>query len=433
MGNYLRIKKSFGFCLVFMFLLLCVGCNISSTKEKVIKYKYSTLLENIDVVNTVDVLEYTIYGKHFNLKSNYNQLSAESDIDNVSIVLKSVDNELEYDVFFIDDIITTNEYINRGILLDDIPIGEYLIFLKVGKDDVITYYNLINQSSYQELIYYTLTKNYKNKKIVIDSDVYENYSYMYLEVSETSLPENVYDVVIDPGHGGADSGAINGKYQEDAINLEYGLMLKDALTDLGLKVKLTREDDVSLKTYGHGSRTAIPYETKAKLMLSIHLNSSNSYVGNGGVEVYTASGDDLYFARNIANSIVENTSTVYSPNAYNRKEKGVYTRVYSADDIKDTKKSAIEDGWEPYEIDDNTTYYYFIRETGGIMTKAFADGRNPKYEANPYYNSNHGVEAYLVELGYISNSKNLKILLNEKEKYVKAIKESVLNYLNNSY
>ena len=97
------------------------------------------------------------------------------------------------------------------------------------------------------------------------------------------------------------------------------------------------------------------------------------------------------------------------------------------------KKGAIEDGWEPYEIKEDTTYYYFIRETGGITTKAFADGRNPKYEANPYYNANYGVEAYLLELGYISNSKNLKILLNEKERYVKAIKESVKYYLDNMY
>ena len=67
------------------------------------------------------------------------------------------------------------------------------------------------------------------------------------------------------------------------------------------------------------------------------------------------------------------------------------------------------------------------------MTKAFADGRNPKYEANPYYNANYGVEAYLLELGYISNSKNLKILLNEKDEYVKAIKNSVLAYVQNNY
>lgn len=431
MDNCLRIRKLFVFVLLFVIIFLCIGCSTSSLKEKVVEHKYSALLEEIDVSNTIDVIEYTIYGKHFNLKSNSMELINHN--DDVSLVLKSVDNELAYDTFIIDDVITTNEYINRGVLLDDIPVGNYLVLLKVTNENVSTYYNLLNKSEYDDFEYYTMTKNYKNNKIIIDNDIYGDYSYMYLEVKEEKLPDDVYDVVIDPGHGGVDSGAVNGKYKEDTINLEYGLMIKDALTDLGLKVKMTREEDVSLKTYGHGSRTAIPYEVKAKLMLSIHLNSTNSYIKNGGVEIYTASGDDLYFARNIAKNISEYTSSDYSPNPYNRMEKGVYTRVYSDDDIKDSIKTATNEGWVPYEFKDDTTYYYFIRETGGIMTKAFADGRNPKYEANPYYNSNHGVEAYLIELGYISNSKNLKILLNEKESYVKAIKESVLNYLNNNY
>lgn len=431
MDNCLGIKKLFVFVLMCVVILLCVGCSTSSLKEKEVKHKYSDLLEDIEVSNTIDVTQYTIYGKHFNLKSDTIELVNSS--DNIRLVLKSIDTELEYQTFLFDDVIITNRYINRGILLDDIPIGDYLVLLKVINSDVSTYYNLVNKSEYDELEYYTMTRDYRNNKIIIDNDTYKDYSYMYLEVKEEKLPDNVYDIVIDPGHGGVDSGAVNGKYKEDTLNLEYGLMIKDALTDLGLKVKMTREEDVSLKTYGHGSRTAIPYEVKAKLMLSIHLNSTNSYVKNGGIEVYTASGDDLYFAKDVAKNIVEHTSSDYSPNAYNRIEKGVYTRVYSEKDIKDSIKTAVAEGWVPYEFKDDTTYYYFIRETGGIMTKAFADGRNPKYEANPYYNSNYGVEAYLIELGYISNSKNLKILLNEKESYVKAIKESVLNYLNNNF
>lgn len=39
-----------------------------------------------------------------------------------------------------------------------------------------------------------------------------------------------------------------------------------------------------------------------------------------------------------------------------------------------------------------------LRETGGIATKAYVDGRNPNYGKNMFYNSNIGVEAYLLEL-----------------------------------
>ena len=34
--------------------------------------------------------------------------------------------------------------------------------------------------------------------------------------------EYLYDVVIDPGHGGVDTGAGNGKYHESKFNLDFG-------------------------------------------------------------------------------------------------------------------------------------------------------------------------------------------------------------------
>ena len=39
-----------------------------------------------------------------------------------------------------------------------------------------------------------------------------------------------------------------------------------------------------------------------------------------------------------------------------------------------------------------------LRETGGIATKAYVDGRNPNYGANMFYNVNIGGEAYVLEL-----------------------------------
>ena len=71
-----------------------------------------------------------------------------------------------------------------------------------------------------------------------------------------------------------------------------------------------------------------------------------------------------------------------------------------------------------------------IREVGGIITNSYIDLRNPNKPGNIYYNSNHGTEAYLLELGYLNSSSNLKILLNEKDEFVKAISLSVKEYLN---
>ena len=70
-------------------------------------------------------------------------------------------------------------------------------------------------------------------------------NYMNINVEDTKLPKDVYDIVIDPGHGGKDGGAVtthNGEtYAEKDITLDYGKDLKKALEELGLKVKLTRD------------------------------------------------------------------------------------------------------------------------------------------------------------------------------------------------
>ena len=80
---------------------------------------------------------------------------------------------------------------------------------------------------------------------------------------------------------------------------------------------------------------------------------------------------------------------------------------------------------KPYDVTVNSNYYYMIRETGGIMTGAYVDDRNePKFPANPYYKSNVGCEAYLLELGYLTNDGDLNSIINNMDKYTTAIAQS---------
>ncbi|MEA2488637.1 MAG: N-acetylmuramoyl-L-alanine amidase, partial [Acidobacteriota bacterium] len=87
-------------------------------------------------------------------------------------------------------------------------------------------------------------------------------------------------IVIDPGHGGKDVGAIgpNG-LQEKELTLAICRKLADALSaKVGARVVLTREDDsvVSLD-----QRTAIANQYKADLFLSVHLNAAVTKVAKG--------------------------------------------------------------------------------------------------------------------------------------------------------
>lgn len=403
-------------------LIFLTGCTIFNFKEDT-KSKYLEMTNLIDEIAFVDT--YTIYGKYFNLSG---EISLEC--KNLSLVLKNEEEELEYDLITkIKDNKTkflTNELINEGIDLETIKIGEYVILLK--NDD--KYYTLKNKTDYLDLEYYTITKNKENRKISISFETLADTPFLYLNSSDTKLPADIYDIVIDPGHGGSDSGAVKNGYFESHINLDYAKMLKEELEKLGLKVKLTRDDDSNIATYGESGRVSIPYQTKAKLMLSIHMNSAINNVGRGGVEIYIPNQSDPKFASSLAKNIVGFTSSNYSSNVSNKVLPGVYLRTLSKTDLNNIKEEAEEKGYKPYERATlESTYYYIIRETGGIITNAYVDSRNLEKEWNHDYNSNHGCETYLLELGYMNSSSNLEILLTEKDEYIKAIILSIREYL----
>jgi len=91
-------------------------------------------------------------------------------------------------------------------------------------------------------------------------------------------------IVIDPGHGGHDTGTIgpNGLEEKDLV-LEVSRRLGKLLeTRLGAEVVYTRKDDtfIPLET-----RTAIANQARADLFVSIHANSSHDTAARG-VETY---------------------------------------------------------------------------------------------------------------------------------------------------
>jgi N-acetylmuramoyl-L-alanine amidase len=92
---------------------------------------------------------------------------------------------------------------------------------------------------------------------------------------KSTQPETIKVVVIDPGHGGKDPGAVGPSgYYEKTANLKIALYLKDYLEkELGLTVIMTRTTDKYLDLK---ERTAIANDKGADLFISIHNNANKS-------------------------------------------------------------------------------------------------------------------------------------------------------------
>lgn len=90
-----------------------------------------------------------------------------------------------------------------------------------------------------------------------------------------SMPEKKeWVVVIDPGHGGKDPGAIGSKSKEKNINLDVALRtgkyIKEFIRDV--KVIYTRDDDTFI---GLAERADVANRNKADIFISIHSNAIN--------------------------------------------------------------------------------------------------------------------------------------------------------------
>jgi N-acetylmuramoyl-L-alanine amidase len=105
-------------------------------------------------------------------------------------------------------------------------------------------------------------------------------------------PRAVARVVVDPGHGGKDNGAVGSSgVKEKDVTLDVARRLAPVLVTSGIQVVLTRDDDrfVSLE-----ERTAIANGFGADLFVSIHCNASETRTRRG-VETYVldANRDEL--------------------------------------------------------------------------------------------------------------------------------------------
>lgn len=133
-------------------------------------------------------------------------------------------------------------------------------------------------------------------------------------------------ILIDPGHGGRDGGAVskNGVV-EKGINLSIGLKLKDKLISQGYTAFMTRETDIGLydenaknkKKQDLANRNKMKRDTKCDMFISIHLNMYPKPQYKGAQIWYTNNEESKKFAHimqeNMKKDLNSNNNRVEKP------------------------------------------------------------------------------------------------------------------------
>lgn len=218
-------------------------------------------------------------------------------------------------------------------------------------------------------------------------------------------------IVIDPGHGGIDSGATGstGAIEKD-ITLEFAQLLGRELDKTGLyDVKYTRQDDSFVAL---GARVAMARAYGAQLFVSIHANSFSSRRIRGTV-IYTVSDEASdKIAAEIAAS--ENQSDILA---------GLDIHDVDSNEVKDILIDLARRETRNFGV----VFANNLVKELGATTKMF---KKPHQQAGFKVLESPDVPSAMVELGYLSNASDEKLLLSSewREKTAKSIVRAIAGY-----
>ena len=180
----------------------------------------------------------------------------------------------------------------------------------------------------------------------------------------------VKSVVIDPGHGGTDSGASGNNMLEKDYNLLISQYMFDRFKELGIPVAITRNSDVTLSPTDRTNSILSKFgNSRDVIVISNHVNAG----GGEGAEVIYALRNNDTLARNVLNNIGATGQTI----------RKYYQRRLPSDTSKD---------------------YYFIHRNTGIT------------------------EPIIVEYGFIDNASDVNFLNNNYQELAEAVISAVANY-----
>lgn len=220
-------------------------------------------------------------------------------------------------------------------------------------------------------------------------------------------------VLIDPGHGGKDTGATRKGIREKDINLKvakrlYDLLVKEKMFD----VKMSRNDDTFIPL---GDRPVLANDFNADIFVSIHSNAARRTSANG-FEVYFRS-DKASDAEAAETAALENEALKYDGQEH--------AKVSFADLL--LKSLATNEN-----INESSKLAGHIRNSVAERSKSVGIKvyENSIKQANFYVLKGVQIPAVLVEMGYLSNPDDRKKLNSSsvQNKIADYIKDGIVSY-----
>ena len=240
---------------------------------------------------------------------------------------------------------------------------------------------------------FTVTKVY---------NLFDDKKHLIVDLNNSVIKSKNILIVIDPGHGGQDPGAVRGNIKEKVLNLRAAKILKNKLEKNGFEVVMTRNKDIYISLR---NRVRIARRYEADLFISLHADATKNKNTNG-TSIYSLSdkaSDKL--AKDLAES--ENKSDLIGGIDLENIEKDVSDILIDLS-RRETKNSSIE----------FAELFVLTFEKNDIKLL-----RRPHRQAGFAVLKAPDIPSVLIEMGFISNNSDLKKLSNNE--YLKKLMHQV--------
>lgn len=173
-------------------------------------------------------------------------------------------------------------------------------------------------------VFIIVSRKYLTACIVLVIIIYlislsDTYHLEKVSTNLSSIPI-IYDVIIDPGHGGVDPGGIgiDGVFEKDIV-LDIALRLRTYLQRSGLKVGLTRDGDTDASNLAQSSGTRYEQDLNGRFIamhggiigISIHANISTDDKEQGALVFFRRGYDN---GQQYANLVFDQIKSIHEVN-----------------------------------------------------------------------------------------------------------------------